>query len=463
MERGAGRGRSEPRTFGASVLGTDCPRADRPAPRRHAMRNYERGRCNTQPFGIGILCKELPPVESVAEPREKTLLPRLELPGRLLLAAELRQLAQELFLLGVQAARRFHGDVDHQVAAAGAVEVPDAEPVQRDDLARLRAGADVHVVRAVERLHGDGGAERRRHHRDRQRAVQVVALPFEYRVRALHDLEEQVAGRSAAGPRLAFAGELDVRAVLDAGRDPHLHGPPGAHPAVAVALRTGAGQDRAVAAAVRAGLGGDHLAEEGAPHLADLAASRADLAGLRVGARCGALTGTGRADHGGVHGQLAGRAERALRQVELDPDRGVPAAPCPRARSAGGGAARGAEHRVDEVAEREAGRRAETAEASARARPGERIAAQVVHLALFRVPEDLVGLGDLLELLLRVRIRVDVRVQFAGQAAVRALDLGLRGVAADSEQCVIVLSHYDSPRICPTYRATARTAPIVPG
>ena len=34
---------------------------------------------------------------------------------------------------------------------------------------------------------------------------------------------------------------------------------------------------------------------------------------------------------------------------------------------------------------------------------------------------------------------------------------------ADPEQRVIVLSHYDSPRICPTYRATARTAPIVPG
>ncbi len=94
---------------------------------------------------------------------------------------------------------------------------------------------------------------------------------------------------------------------------------------------------------------------------------------------------------------------------------------------------------------------------------GERVAAHVVHLALVGVLEDLVGLVDLLELLLRLRVRVDVRVQFAGQPAVGALDLILRGVAPHAEQRVIVLSHYDSPRIWPTYLATARTAPIVPG
>src|SRR6202021_2773236 len=106
-------------------------------------------------------------------------------------------------------------------------------------------------------------------------------------------------------------------------------------------------------------LGGDHLAEEGLAYLAHLAPPGADLAGLRVGAGRGALARAGRADHRGVHGQLTGRAERALRQVELDPDRRVPPAAraCPRA--AGRAGARRAEDGVDELAELEPGRRAE--------------------------------------------------------------------------------------------------------
>ena len=183
-----------------------------------------------------------------------------------------------------------------------------------------------------------------------------------------------------------------------------------------------------------------------------------------MGTRRGSLAGAGRADNRGVHGELAGGAERALRQVKLDPDRRVPAAPRPAARAAGRAGSRRAEDRVNELAEREAGRAAETAEtARTRARSGEWVAAQVVHLALVRVAQHLVGLGDLLELLLRLRVRVDVRVKFPRQPTVRALDLSLRSVAANPEQRVIVLCHYDSPRICPTYRATARTAPIVPG
>src|SRR6202034_2397059 len=215
----------------------------------------------------------------------------------------------------------------------------DPEAVEREHLPGLGAGADIHVVGAVERLHRHGRAERGRHHRDRQRAVQVVALPLEDRVRLLHHLEEQVAGGAAAGAGLALARQLDVGAALAPGRDPHLHRPPAADPAVAVALRARPGQHGAVAAAVRAGLAGHHLAEEGPPDLADLAPALADLARRRVRAWRGALTGAGRADHRGVHRQLAGRAERALRQVELDPDRRVPAAPRPAARAPAGAGA----------------------------------------------------------------------------------------------------------------------------
>ena len=67
-------------------------------------------------------------------------------------------------------------------------------------------------------------------------AVQVVALPPEQRVRPLDDLDEQVAGRAAAGAGLALAGELDPGAGVDAGRDLDGERPAGAHPAVAAAL-----------------------------------------------------------------------------------------------------------------------------------------------------------------------------------------------------------------------------------
>src|SRR6202034_812461 len=231
----------------------------------------------------------------------------------------------------------------------------------------------------------------------RQRAVQVVTLPLEHRLGPLHHLKEEISWRAAARAGLALARQLNVRAVLDARRDPDLHCPPGAHPAVAVALRAGAGQDGAVAAAVRAGLGGDHLAEEGLAHLADLAPPGADLAGLRVRAGRGALARAGRADHRGVHGELTGRAERALRQVEFDPDRRVPAAPRPAARAPARARARGAEDRVDELAEREAGRAAEpAAPGRARARGGGRGAAPGVHLAPFRVTKDPLGPRGLL-------------------------------------------------------------------
>ena len=44
-------------------------------------------------------------------------------------------------------------DVDDQVAAAGAVQVPDALAVERDDLAGLGARPDVDLLGAVQRLH----------------------------------------------------------------------------------------------------------------------------------------------------------------------------------------------------------------------------------------------------------------------------------------------------------------------
>src|SRR6185437_896622 len=140
----------------------------------------------------------------------------------------------------------------------------------------------------------------------RDRAMEIVALALEDRVRPLHDLEEQVGGRAAAGADRPLTRELGVRAVR-------------------VALGARPPDDGAVAAAGRTRPGGHHLAEEGPGDLAYLAPARAHVAGLGMGPGRGALARAGRADHGGVHHQLPGRPERAFGEVEVDPDGGVAA------------------------------------------------------------------------------------------------------------------------------------------
>jgi hypothetical protein len=76
-----------------------------------------------------------------------------------------------------------------------------------------------------------------------------------------------------------------------------------------------------------------------------------------------------------------------------------------------------------------------------RHRPAERVAAQVVDLALLGVRQHLVRSRDGLEPLLRLRVGVDVRVQLACQSAVRLLDVVRGRVAIDAENPVVVLAH----------------------
>ena len=71
----------------------------------------------------------------------------------------------------------------------------------------------------------------------------------------------------------------------------------------------------------------------------------------------------------------------------------------------------------------------------------ERVGAHVVHLPLAGVGENLVGLGDLLEPLLGLRVRVDVGMQLPGQPTVGLLDLVGVGVSPDAEDAVVVVRH----------------------
>src|SRR5262249_34446537 len=66
------------------------------------------------------------------------------------------------------------------------------------------------------------------------------------------------------------------------------------------------------------------------------------------------------------------------------------------------------------------------------------VAEAVVELPPLRVREDLVGLDDLLEALLGVRLVRDVRVQLPRELAERLLDLRVIRGAGDAEQLVVV-------------------------
>jgi len=72
----------------------------------------------------------------------------------------------------------------------------------------------------------------------------------------------------------------------------------------------------------------------------------------------------------------------------------------------------------------------------------------VVGATLFRVFQRFVGLVDGLELLLRTRLLVLVRMVFAGKLAIRRLDVGVAGVGLDPEGLVIILELHRLSRAC---------------
>jgi hypothetical protein len=66
------------------------------------------------------------------------------------------------------------------------------------------------------------------------------------------------------------------------------------------------------------------------------------------------------------------------------------------------------------------------------------VAVAVVELPRLRLRQNLVGLDDLAETLVRVRRLGDVGMKLAGEAAEGALDLALARAARDPEQLVVV-------------------------
>src|SRR5690348_8474392 len=146
----------------------------------------------------------------------------------------------------------------------------DTPPVQRNRLPGLRARTDVDLLETVEGLQRHLGAERGRGHRNGHRAVQIVPAPLERGVRQLVDLDVEVTGRTATGPDLALARELDPRAVVDTGGDLDGQRATRPDPPVTGALGAGSRDDGPEALALRTRPGGHDLPEEGPRDLGHL-------------------------------------------------------------------------------------------------------------------------------------------------------------------------------------------------
>ncbi len=209
--------------------------------------------------------------------------------------------------------------------------------------------------------------------------------------------------------------------------------------------------DRALPAAISTRL------REREPALA--AADDAKPLTRRAGAGNGARLGTEprAVGAGGSTGQAHRRLDPAQGVVEADGQLGheVIAAPWPPAGRAAeqiaeqaaesAGWAAGPAALVEQVVEVErhttgTARRAPTVGARGAPAVGEQRAHLVVLLAARVVGQHVVGLGDVLETSLRLRVvRVLVRVQFASQLAIGLLDVSLAGALRDPEGGVVVL------------------------
>src|SRR6185437_9948236 len=291
------------------------------------------------------------------------------------------------------------------------------------------------------------------------------ALATEQLVRPDVHPHVQVAGRTTALARHALAGQPDPLPVGHAGGDLHGDRPGLRRHAGAPAVRARVVDDRPGPAALPA-----RLAERERTLVAgDQAGAQAGRALPRRGARAGAVATAGTA--GGRAGQLQrdGHPVHGLREVEGH--LGLHVGPAGRRRTPAGPGVRTtatAEQTAEQVTQTAAGTRVRpggalpeqvvqvegraTGAAAARTEPAREAAARhataeqrprLVVLAPARlVREHPVRLGDLLEPGLRLGVtRVLVRVQLAGELAVRLLDVRTGGVLGDAQGLVVVLLH----------------------
>src|SRR3989449_1342726 len=321
----------------------------------------------------------------------------------------------------------------------------------------LDPGRNPKAGRTLHRRHLDLGAERGIREGDGQLEDEVIPVPYEPMVGSDMDGHVKVTGRSARVPREATARDPKLDAIRHAFRDLDRDRPPLLDPTLAGAPPARAFRPLTPAVAFRARRDRDELAVTlplGRTHLPPTAARRARHEALPLGPRPSAR-GTG---HRILDRDLFAPASGHVLERDLEVHPGVPTrrrSPPSSDRTASEEileqspteAARPAEDRLEEI------RPKNVLDVLGMGEPGpvEALATPhlllepvrpelIVDLPLLVVAEDLVGLGELLELLLRdLRIvLVQVRMIFLGEAAVGVLDLVLRRPTRDAQDAIVV-------------------------
>ena len=212
----------------------------------------------------------------------------------------------------------------------------------------------------------------------------------------------------------------------------------------------------------RAGPGGHDLAEERALHGLDLAGAAAGGAGARRGARGAPVAGAGLAEDRGLDDDLAPRAERRFLEGQRDLQQRVGAGPDrlrrPRPPLIGPPPPKKASNTSPKPPNPPNG-----LPAAAPPPPPAWLSGSPPRSTMRRFSgsrQHLVGRGDVLEPVLRRRVGVDVRVQLAGQLAVRALELLRRRVLLDAEDSVVVARSVSHDPIRPRSRLALRTTRV---
>jgi hypothetical protein len=298
---------------------------------------------------------------------------------------------------------------------------------------RLRAFGDFQLVFSLQRRNHDLRAQGSLWERNRDHAVQVVALALEEGV--LFDVQDniQIAGWTSERARFAQAAETNSRAVLHSRGHLSLDHALAQQAAFAFTLRAGIGD---YAPRALAGWAGSSDAEEALliPHLT---APIARPAGHRSFAGCRTVPAASVARLVAAYIHLLIGAEDRLLKFEMQVFAKVGSAL---------GAAAAASALAEHVAETEnvAEDVAEILEdggiesgwtSAAPAHAG--MSEAVIQRSLLAVREDCVRFRDLFELVFRLRIiRIAVRMIRHRKLAVSALDFNLGGRAGDTEDFV---------------------------
>src|SRR5450755_2076775 len=230
------------------------------------------------------------------------------------LRVDLLQLAQQLLLAVGEAHRGLHHHLAQEVARIGRAHALDALAAQAKHLPRLGLGRHLDLGRAVERGNLDLAAERRLGEADGHLAVEVVAIALEDAMGLqVHD-DVEVPRRAAVHAGLAFAGQADAVALVDAGGNLHRQSLVLLQAPGATASRAGIGHHLARAVACGTGL----LDREEALRQAYRARAVAGVARLRVRARfrARALAGLARFHRGDA--DLGLGAPRRLLERDLE-------------------------------------------------------------------------------------------------------------------------------------------------